>query len=106
MEVLTRLGLQDRLRTRSVYGENIAQAYQFVESENAALGFVALSQIWQDGQLRQGSMWLVPQSLYTPLRQDAVLLEPGRQHSAALALLAFMRSAEAREILQGYGYGF
>ena len=106
IEVLTHLHLQDRLRPRWVYGENIAQAYQFVDSENAALGFVALSQVWQDGKLRQGSMWLVPQSLYTPLRQDAVLLEPGHQHNAAVALLAFMRSAEVREILQGYGYGF
>ena len=106
IQVLTHLRLQDRLRPRWVYGENIAQAYQFVDSQNAALGFVALSQVWQDGQLRQGSMWLVPQSLYTPLRQDAVLLEPGRQHSAALALLAFMRSAQVREILQGFGYGF
>jgi len=104
MEVLTKLGLQAALQPRLVQGENMAQAYQFVVSGNAPMGFVALSQVWQDGKLNAGSAWLIPQTLYTPLRQDAVLLNAGQSNPAASALLAFLRSPPARDILLSYGY--
>jgi len=75
MEALATMGLAQSLAPRMVQGENVTQSYQFIRSGNAVLGFVALSQIYQDGQLREGSAWLVPAQLHAPIQQDAVLLE-------------------------------
>lgn len=104
VQVMERLGLRAQLQPRWVQGESVAQAYQFVASGNAALGFIALSQVWQDGRLRTGSAWLVPHDLHSPLRQDAVLLVRGRSNPAATALLAYLRSDKARTVLRGFGY--
>lgn len=106
VEAMQALGLFDRLAPKFVQGENIAQTYQFVQSGNALLGFVALSQVvGPDGQLKSGSMWRVPESLYTPLRQDAVLLDTGRDSAAAKALLDYLRGKDARAVIRAYGYG-
>jgi len=104
IEVLGHLGLLDALRSRLVQGENIAQAQQFVASGNAELGFVALSQVWRDGVLSEGSAWVVPVALHSPLRQDAVLLLLGRDKPAAQALLAYLRGEKARAIIRSFGY--
>ena len=104
IEALTKLGLLDALRPKFVQGENIAQTQQFVASGNAELGFVALSQVWRDGALAEGSAWVVPAALHAPLRQDAVLLLPGRGKPAALALLSYLRSDKARALIRGFGY--
>lgn len=104
VEVLTRLGLIDSLRPRLVQGESIGQAYQFVASGNAALGFVAWSQVQVDGRLSGGSAWLVPAELHSPLRQDAVLLQRGRENPAAQALMRHLRSPAARQIILAHGY--
>ena len=104
IETLSKLGLLDALRPKFVQGENIAQTQQFVASGNAELGFVALSQVWRDGALAEGSAWVVPAALHTPLRQDAVLLLPGRGKPAALALLSYLRSDKARALIRGVGY--
>ena len=88
-----------------VTGENIAQTFQFVASGNAELGFVALSQVWKDGKLTSGSGWIVPATLHAPIKQDAVLLDKGRDNAAAIALLAYLKSSAARAVIQGFGYG-
>lgn len=104
VEVLTGLGLQDALRPKIVQGENIAQAHQFVASGNAELGFVALAQVWQDGALTSGSAWIVPATMHAPIRQDALLLLPGRDRPAARALLTYLRSEPARAVIRSFGY--
>jgi len=104
IEVLRGLGLLDALRPKFVQGENVAQTQQFVASGNAELGFVALSQVWRDGKFGEGSGWIVPSGLHAPLRQDAVLLLPGRDKPAALALLAYLRGDKARTVIRGFGY--
>lgn len=106
METLERLGLQEATRSRRVQGENIAQTYQFVASGNAQLGFVAMSQVMSGGRINQGSAWIVPRQWHSPIAQDAVLLQRGRDNAAALALLAYLRSQEAREVMQSFGYEF
>lgn len=106
IEVLTRQGLRERLAPRVVQGANIAQVYQFVATENVPLGFVALSQIMQNGQITQGSAWLVPPELHSPIRQDAVLLTSGRDQVAARALLQYLQSDKARTIIRHHGYEF
>ncbi len=103
-EVLDQLGLRATLAPRIVQGENIAKTFQFVATGNAELGFVALSQVWADGRLARGSAWIVPASLHAPIRQDAVLLGPGRDQPAALALLAYLRGDKARALIRGFGY--
>lgn len=104
MEVLKAKGLADRLAAKIVTGESIAQAYQFVQSGNAEIGFVALSQVAQPGKPVVGSMWRVPQSLYGEIRQDAVLLKNGEKNAGAKALLDYLRSAPARAVMASYGY--
>jgi molybdate transport system substrate-binding protein len=103
-EAMERLGAWATLQDRLVMGENIAQAFQFVATGNAELGFVAYSQVREPGKPLAGSFWLVPQSLYAPLRQDAVLLAHGASNAAAREFLAFLRSAPALELIRGYGY--
>ena len=101
LDVLRNLGLLDQLRARLVQGTSIAQAFQFVESGNAELGFIALSQL--EGR-RDGGRWLVPSSLHTSLQQDAVLLTRARDNKVATQFLNFLKSAEARALIARFGY--
>lgn len=102
VQTMMALGLLDALTPKFVQGNNIAQTYQFIDTGNAALGFVALSQI---AGHNEGSRWIVPENLYTPIRQDAVLLKRGETNEAAHAFLEFLRSPEADTIRVKFGYG-
>ena len=106
LEALNKLGVAQTLEPRFVLGENITQAYQFVATGNAELGFVALSQIYKDGKYAAGSYWLVPSNLYPQIRQDAVLLTRGKDNPAATALLAYLKSDAAKAIIRTHGYEF
>ncbi|MDH6263321.1 molybdate ABC transporter substrate-binding protein [Bradyrhizobium sp. BR13661] len=101
VEAMKSLNLYDKLKPKLVEGATITQAYQFVETGNAELGFVALSQLTGS---ETGSRWIVPQALYNPIRQDAVLLKTGSGNDAASAFITFLRSPEARAIIEKYGY--
>jgi molybdate transport system substrate-binding protein len=104
METMTKLGVLQALQPRFVQGENIAQTYQFVSTENAQLGFVALSQVYADGKIAQGSAWMVPDTLHAPIQQDAILLKKGGENPAAAALMQFLRGERAKSLIQAYGY--
>lgn len=104
VETMKKLGVASTLEPKFVFGESITQAYQFVATGNAELGFVALSQIYKDGQYAPGSNWLVPSTLYPQLRQDAVLLVRGKDNPAATALLAYLKSDAARQVIRAHGY--
>ncbi len=104
-QVLQARGLAQTLTPRLVTGESIAQAHQFVATGNAEIGFVALSQVVLPGKNTTGSMWRVPQDLYTEIRQDAVLLKTGAGNPAAMALLAFLQGQTARQVMRDHGYG-
>lgn len=101
VETLKALNLYDRLQSKLVQGENISQAFQFVDTGNAELGFVALSQVAKNAA---GSRWLVPQDLYTPIRQDAVLLKNGVNNDAAIAFMNFLKGPQAQVIIEKFGY--
>jgi len=101
IQILTRLGLYDRLKPRLVKGASITQAYQFVRTGAAELGFVALSQVIDE---KGGSRWLVPADLHRPIEQQAVLLRTGERDAAARAFLAFLKGPEARAVIPRYGY--
>ena len=104
MEVIHTLGVQASITPKLVQGDSIGQTFQFVSSANAPLGFVALSQISIDGRLTQGSAWVVPQHMHTPLKQDAVLLHAGKGNAAATALLLYLQGERAMAIVRAYGY--
>lgn len=101
-ETLTQMGLWNAVQSKLVQGENITQAYQFVATENAELGFIALSQITQNG--KAGSGWIVPAQFYTPLRQSAVMLQTAQDKVAAQAFLSFLQSKQVLEIIRNFGY--
>lgn len=103
LDALKALGLLEGLQGKIVSAENITQAHQFIGSGNALLGFVALSQVLKDGKT-EGSAWRVPQRLYPPLRQDAVLLNAGRGKAAAQAWLQYLKSDKARALIKSHGY--
>jgi molybdate transport system substrate-binding protein len=101
LEAMKSLGLNERLAGKIVQGNNIAQTFQFVETGNAELGFVALSQV---GGKDAKSMWVVPDNLYSPIRQDAVLLRKGAGNEAARAFIAFLKGSDALKVIEKYGY--
>ncbi len=105
VEVMQKLGVFQTLQPRFVQGENIAQTQQFIASGNAELGFVALSQVWQDGKLAAaGSVWIVPLADHAPIKQDAVLLSRGRDNAAAQAFLKYLKTDKAKNIIKTFGY--
>lgn len=105
-EVMDKLGLSAVLAPKLVQGESIGQAYSFAATGNADIGFVALSQVLEGGRLKSGSMWLIPQGLYSPIRQDAVLLRHGAGNAAALALMQLLKSPNIKDLIRSYGYEF
>ena len=101
VETMKALGVYDALRAKIVQGNSIAQAFQFVDTKNADVGFVALSQLFN---LTAGTRWEVPQNLYSPIRQDAVLLKRGANDEASIAFLEFLKGPEARTVIEIFGY--
>ncbi|SQF98598.1 molybdate-binding periplasmic protein [Paucimonas lemoignei] len=103
-QVLAKLGLTDATKARLVEGQSISQAYQFVSTGNAELGFVALSQIYKDGKVSNGSAWIVPAQLHDPIKQDAVILNKGKDNVAAKALVQYLKGPKAAAVIKSFGY--
>jgi len=104
IEALKSLGVLDAVQPKLVQGESIAQAFQFVASGNAEIGFIALSQVFKDGKMSEGSSWILPSNLYSPIRQDAVILAKGRDRPAARALIDYLKSERSKAIIRSFGY--
>ena len=106
-EMLQALKLWDGVQGKLIRAENVTQAFQFTESQNVQMGFVALSQIKAyQGQIKESDYWLVPQKLYKPIEQQGVLLLRAKDNVAAKQFMDYLRSAEVRQLLQErYGYG-
>ena len=104
MQVIDQLGLRAALTPKLVEGANIGQAHQFVSTGNAVLGFVALSQVSVNGKVAEGSAWVVPSSFYSPILQDAVLLDVAKANPAALALMQYLRGDQAKALIRSFGY--
>jgi molybdate transport system substrate-binding protein len=102
VQTMQALGVYDRLEPKVVQGNNISQTFQFVQTGNAELGFIALSQVVN---VNEGSRWEVTDDLYDPIKQDAVLLTKGAASEAAKAFLEFLQGPEAEAIIARYGYG-
>lgn len=104
-QALEALGLWPALRPKIVTAENIGQAFSMVATGNAELGFVALSSVLGEDRRRKGSRWIVPEELYQPIRQDAILLARAGGNAAARALLDYLQRSEARALIERFGYG-
>jgi molybdate transport system substrate-binding protein len=101
VETMKKLGVYETLNSKIVQGNTISQAFQFIDTGNAELGFVALSQL---KDVTAGTRWMVPQNLYAPIKQDAVLLKKGDGNEAATAFMTFLKGPEATAIIKKYGY--
>lgn len=101
---LTKLGLLEAVTPRLVFGENIGQTAQFVQTGAADIGILALSLAKAPVMAASGRMWEVPQDAYPPLDQGGVILNHARNRAAALAFRDLMRSPEGMEILRRYGF--
>ena len=103
-QVLQKLGLWQRLQSRIVMGENIAQSFQFVFTRNAQAGFVAKSMLTMGREIDAACIWEVPAAMYLPIKQKMVLLNIAREKDSAQAFLRYMKSAQAKEIIKAAGY--
>ncbi len=101
ISTLQRLGLKQALEPKLVTGTSVSQTFQFVASTSAELGFVALAQVLDASPAQR---WLVPDTLHAPIAQDAVLLQAGEGNPTAVAFFEFLQSAEARDIINRFGY--
>jgi molybdate transport system substrate-binding protein len=104
VETMNKLGLQAALEPKLVQGESIGQAFSFVSTGNAELGFIALSQVYEGGKIKSGSAWMVPDNLHSPIRQDAVLLAKAKDSKAAAQLMAYLKTDKARAVIRSFGY--
>lgn len=100
-QVIESQGVWEQLQDKIVRGENIGHTYHFIKSGNAALGFIALSQIKADKTINQGSHWLVPVALYDPIEQQAVQLS---NKAAVSDFFRFVDTQAAKQILFDFGY--
>jgi molybdate transport system substrate-binding protein len=104
MQAMQKLGVWESLQPRIVMGESLGQTMGFIESGNAELGFLALSQVLDPKIKGKGGRWDVPNDLHEPIQQDVVLLTKGKDNPAAKALMEFMGKPQATAIIERYGY--
>ncbi len=100
---LQKAGIFNQVKEKLVFGENISQAAQFVESGNAQIGIVALS-LATSPTMRNGERWLIPAEFHLPLEQAAVVISSSKNKKTAASFLDFIKSPEGREILEKYGF--
>ena len=105
LQTLQKLGLWKEVQPLVVQGENVGQTFQFVSSQSAELGLVALSQVLDPKNHKKGSRWDIPEELYDPLEQDVIILEKGKNNPGARALWNFLRDAAVKQTINKYGYG-
>lgn len=104
MQTLAKLGLTESIKNKIVTGDNISNTYQFVATGNADLGFVALSQIMNNGKITAGSYWIVPQNITPLIQQDAIILNVGKNNPASQQFMNFIKSKTVQQIIKSYGY--
>lgn len=104
-EALAKMGIKDKVQGRIVMGQNVGQTFAMLKSGAAPAGFVAYSSLKGQNAPKGGAVWVVPEGDYTPIAQDAVLLNHGRDNAAAKGFLAFLKGKKAHAVKAEYGYG-
>ena len=100
IEILRNLKLYDRIKNKLVYGENVAQAFQFVHSGGAELGFVPLAFV----KKVQGNYWLPPAASYHPIEQQLVILRSTGHLILAQRFIKYISSAKMKTFISNNGY--
>jgi molybdate transport system substrate-binding protein len=103
VSALQAAGIYEQVKPKLVYGENISQAAQFVQSGNAQAGIVAMSLAISPG-MKDGKSWTIPASLHPPIEQEAVVLSTAKDKDAARAFLDYVQSALGKAVLQKSGF--
>lgn len=98
-------GIYDQIKSKLVFGENISQTAQFVQSGNAQVGMLALS-LAISPAMNDGHRWEVPADAYPPIEQGAAVVRSSKNLAAARAFLNFVRGEQGREILRKNGFSF
>ena len=101
IETLKNMGLYEKLKSRLVYGENISQTLQFVQSGAADMGFVALSHM---KTIDDSQYWSIAGDKHQPIKQKMILLKSSKKLSAAKDFMIFMQSVDIKKIIQNDGY--
>lgn len=107
VEVMQAMKVFQTLQPKLIRGQNIAQVFQYIISQNAPLGFVALSQLVEREiyPSQQKTYYLPPQSMYTPIQQMAVVLKQTQKAEVVHLFMALVKSPQGIKIIQHYGYG-
>ena len=104
VQTMQKLGVLTKIEPRVVQGESISQTYQFVSTGNAQLGFVALSQIFENGKIKTGSAWIVPEEMHEQLKHDAVVLQSCKHMSECQSFMYYLKSEKVKKMMASYGY--
>jgi molybdate transport system substrate-binding protein len=104
MAALEYFGLKDKVAVKLVFGENISQAAQFVQSGNAQAGLIALSLAVSPAMKNSGRYWELPATSYPELQQGVAWLASSKHKAAAKAFLEYVLSAEGTAVLEQYGF--
>lgn len=104
-QTLTKWDILDAVKSKLVTGDNVGKAFQYAKTENAQVGFIALSQVQKEGKLISGSGWVIPSDLYEPIKQDYIVLNSGKNNKTVDDFLKFMNNSQkVKAIIQSYGY--
>lgn len=101
IQVLKRADVVEHFQTKLIHGSNVTQAYQFVITKNAEVGLVALAQVMGHNN---GSRWIIPGNLHSPIVQNAVLLQSGADNKGAREFITFLQSPQVSVVKMRYGY--
>jgi molybdate transport system substrate-binding protein len=103
MTAIEHYGLRDKLAGKLVFGENVSQAAQFVQSGNAQAGLIAMSLAKSPAMESAGRFWVLPSDSYPELKQAAVIVSASKHKKAAQAFMDFVLSPEGAATLRKYG---
>ncbi len=103
-DVINHFNITNKTKNKLIQGENISQVYQFIETKNVDLGFVALSQMKSSQNSGKQNYWLIPQHIYTPIKQDLIVLRRTKKMSIVNEFVTFIKSQEGKDIIKHYGY--
>jgi molybdate transport system substrate-binding protein len=103
-QVLSGLSLWDELQVKLVMGENVAQAMQFISTENAQAGLIARSMLAVTSHESFQCEWTLPAHMHDPISQKMVVLKKTKHRQAAMAFLSYMKTGWAKQIIEQAGY--
>lgn len=104
MQVLERLGLHDMVTGKLVERHDASDTRRFVNNGTSDLGFLTLSYVYKNSRIERGSAWIVPASLYDPIRLDAVLLQDGKDNLAARSFMFYLKGPKVGQVMRAHGF--